>query len=184
MSNEIWKPCPFAEATYLVSNHGNIMRIEHYIKFENFKFRNITKKIEGYTAKLTPNRRGYVRTRLNVGNSIRISRPVHRLVALAFIPNPYNKPTVNHIDGNKSNNHVSNLEWATQSEQNMHAIHVLKLYKPPLSIRKISIEDAEKVYVSKEDKRILAKRYGVHVDTIENIRKGRRKDLMQYFKSA
>jgi HNH endonuclease len=50
------------------------------------------------------------------------TQSIHRLVATQFIPNPLDKKCVNHIDGNKLNNHVENLEWATHSENNSHAI--------------------------------------------------------------
>lgn len=63
---------------------------------------------------------GYPRVRLFNGNCpIRVS--VHRLVASAFIPNPKNLPMVNHIDGNKDNNSVNNLEWCTASENIQHS---------------------------------------------------------------
>lgn len=64
----------------------------------------------------TLNNRGY----FSVGIK-RKTYMVHRLVAIAFIHNPNNKPFVNHLDGNKLNNHMSNLEWCTTQENNLHA---------------------------------------------------------------
>lgn len=71
------------------------------------------------------NRTGYIRAILFDGNGGKKRYFVHRLVAQAFIPNPENKPQVNHIDGDKTNNCVENLEWATRSENMRHAFDVL-----------------------------------------------------------
>jgi hypothetical protein len=79
--------------------------------------------ISGYNGKPLSqhvDKKGYCRVTLkSVG-----TRLVHRLVAEAFIPNPDNLPQVNHLDGNKSNNHVSNLEWATGKKNVEHSVKI------------------------------------------------------------
>jgi len=72
-------------------------------------------------------RYGYWRVNVTI-NGKSYQKPVHRLIATAFIPNPDNKPQVNHIDGNKQNNSVENLEWVTNSENRKHAV-ANKLHK-------------------------------------------------------
>lgn len=67
------------------------------------------------------NEDGYLKTTLRDTDNKRKGLYIHRLLALTFIPNPENKDTVNHIDGDKLNNTLSNLEWATRSEQVQHA---------------------------------------------------------------
>ena len=58
------------------------------------------------------------------GAKIRKNQFIHRLLAQAFIPNPENKAHVNHIDGNKTNNNLSNLEWTTEKENSQHAVDI------------------------------------------------------------
>ena len=89
----------------------------NYMVNENGQIKSI-KKDKILTPKL--NHDGYLRIQLWKNNK-NVYVAIHRLVAEAFINNPYNKPFINHIDGNKSNNNVSNLEWCTQKENIRHA---------------------------------------------------------------
>ena len=94
---------------------------------------------KGRPLKYSINYRGYCIINF-YENHVRTGFGIHTLVAENFIPNPENKPTVNHIDGNKQNNNVENLEWATYEEQMYHAMHVLGFipnkdkYKPVVGI--------------------------------------------------
>lgn len=103
---------------------------------------------------------------------------VHRLVAEAFIPNPYNKPEVNHIDGNKTNNYVTNLEWCTSKENIAHAVDSGLLVgrrgvdncNAKLTLEQVKeIKRLYKPYSREFGTRALAKKYGVHHMQISRI---------------
>jgi hypothetical protein len=79
--------------------------------------------------------RGYFRVGLCADGRPRFREFVHRLVALAFVPNPEGKPCINHIDGNSRNNAGINLEWCTYSENSSHAYR-MGLTNPILNLRK------------------------------------------------
>jgi hypothetical protein len=117
---------------------------------------------------------GYLNVKLRKNGKITTYR-VHRLVARAFIPNSDNKPCVNHLDGNKLNNNIENLEWCTYSRNTRHAIERLGA-KMGSSSSKIEVKNKistslRKFYDNKNDGEKC--KYG-HEYTAENLLK--RKD--------
>ena len=108
MIEEIWKPIEWTEGGYEVSNLGRVRSMKQYY---------------GVIARIMPattQKKGYKAVMFHINGKAKCAK-VHRLVAEAFIPNPDNLPEVNHKDGNKGNNHVSNLEWCTRSHNVKHS---------------------------------------------------------------
>ena len=119
---------------------------------------------------------GYARVVLcNDGTKRNI--PVHRIVAEAFIPNPENKPQVNHKDGNKLNNDVSNLEWCTASENVQHSFDVLGHERQNGGMNKLSQEQVEFLRIKAANGELttyteFAKMFNVSERTIANAVRG------------
>lgn len=111
-----WRPVLGYEDRYIVSSTGEVRSLDVKLGSRNGSYR-IKKGKKIGTRK---NNAGYWTVSL-CRDSTAYQTTVHRVVASAFISNPYNKPQVNHIDGNKNNNHVSNLEWVTDNENKIHS---------------------------------------------------------------
>ena len=159
----MWKSVRGYEGLYEVSNLGRVRSLKRATT-------------SGVVLKQAM-KRGYMHVCLSKENRPS-TKSVHRLVAEAFIANPMDKPVVNHLDGDKTNNAVSNLEWATYSENELHSYIVLGKKpnrpwngKPRKFARKLSYADATAIIESKRPSRELAAEYGVSKTTILNIRK-------------
>jgi hypothetical protein len=154
-----WREVAGSNGDYFVSDSGDVK------SFKAKRPRVLKKRIS---------RDGYVWYVLQINGEPKTSR-ANRLVAEAFIPNPENKNTVNHKDGNKLSNCVSNLEWATRSEQMKHAYaHHLKspvrgILQGNHVLSEDEVREIRNIYKS-HDKAFgmipLAKRFNVSISTI------------------
>ncbi|MGG2111786.1 NUMOD4 motif-containing HNH endonuclease [Lysinibacillus pakistanensis] len=172
LTMEQWKAIVEFEGFYEVSNLGRVRSLDRVTKSGQLR--------KGkYINSSYINKCGYKEVRLYVDGK-QYTKLVHRLIAMAFIPNPFNLGTVNHIDGVKTNNDISNLEWCTQEDNNTHAWRTGLI---PSSINngennrnaKLTLENIKEIretYVpySKEfGAKQLAKRFGITSKTVGRI---------------
>ena len=172
-NEEEWRDVVGYEGLYQVSELGNIRSLPRLAMRSNGKPLTINGKI------LSPGTdpKGYLRACLGKHNTMK----VHRLVAAAFIPNPLNLPEVNHIDGNKQNNSIENLEWVSHADNVKHAVSIGK-YSTRNS--KISYDDVRAIkaeYVRSSQAHgtsALAKKYGVTSPYIWRIIHGKKRQTI------
>lgn len=119
---EIWKPIVGYEEYYEVSNLGRVRTIPRIVPTNNGGYITIGQFIKSPM----PHYKGYLQVRLKVNNCPKTFF-VHRLVAEAFISNPYGYKYINHIDENKTNNIVTNLEWCTAQQNNLHGSRLSRI---------------------------------------------------------
>ena len=157
MLEEIWKDIEGYEGLYQVSSWGRVKNSR-----------------TGRVLKSGKDMYGYLFVNL-YKNGKRTNYKVHRLVAQAFIPNPQNKPQVNHIDEDKENNYVENLEWSTAKENNNHGEHNSRVAKAN-SIPIICVETGVE-YISATD---CAIQMGLYQQNINKVLKGKYKTTGGY----
>lgn len=122
MAQVNWKDIEEYNGLYEISSNGVVRSCNRIIQRTYKSGKVVVQPLIGHNIKLSKNiKTGYLECNL-CKDGLTHTKAVHRLVAETFIPNPDNKPQVNHKDGNKLNNNVDNLEWCTAAENVRHAI--------------------------------------------------------------
>ena len=150
---ELWQPVPGYEGRYNCSSCGLVRGPKGLVKPK-------------------PTNNGYLRTEL-WSQGERWRPTLHRLVATLFVPNPENKPQVNHLDGNKTNNKAENLEWCTPSENIIHAVKLHQRYGENSTAPKLTQDEvtAIRVLLSKGIPGTwIAEVFGITNAQVSNIR--------------
>lgn len=165
IQQEIWKPIQGYEGIYEISSLGRVKTLERRDCRGQYR-----KSILLKAASV----RGYLQIQLWNNRMSRIYK-IHRLVAQVFIPNPENKPQVNHKNGVKTDNNVENLEWCTSLENIHHAqrIGIRDVVGAGNPAAKLKNNEVIEIFLSKSNQRKLAEKYNISLSTVETI-KGRK----------
>lgn len=117
------------------------------------------------------NQKGYIQHCISIKGKRKIIFP-HRIVAELFVENPENKPFVNHIDGDKQNNNYTNLEWCTNSENILHAIHVLNMDFAGKNRKTVKCLETEEIYSSTLE---VERKLGINNSLVSAVCNGKKK---------
>lgn len=179
---EVWKDIKHFEGLYQVSNLGNVKRLSRIINYCTGRSEVLKERLLKPALRSNDNRRRYYFF-VASKNGKRYNLPVHREVAKSFIPNPDNKPEVNHIDGNKLNNHVENLEWVTGEENIRHALkHGLhKRGKNHYKSRPVLMINKKGKIVKEFDCMMDVKKFGFSQGNVGMCCKGKRNVHKNYY---
>ena len=166
MSGEIWHPVPISDfaSSYEVSNTGKLRSIDRGTRTKG----GAIQQRRGRELKLLTNKKGYTYVYLRASPLYK-NVTVHRLMALAFIPNPSNLPEVNHIDTIKSNCSEGNLEWIGRLGNHSHAV---KSGIKMACVRKLSDDEVAAIiarHQAGECQPNLATEYNVNQSTISRL---------------
>jgi hypothetical protein len=174
---EVWKDIKDYEGIYQVSNFGNVKSLDREVAPNN----RVPYWRKGKICKQSKSNLGYMTVGFTV-NNVKLNKYVHRLVAETFITNWSNHPQVNHIDCDKTNNRMYNLEWCTNSQNQIHAtkngLNKLHLHRVAYSgeengrslLTKQQVLEIKQKYIPyKYSAKKLAKEYNVSVSCITHI---------------
>lgn len=183
---EKWKDIKGYEGQYQVSNFGRVKSMARSIPMTRKGKVHIV-KLKEKVMKLSRNNNKdntylFVYLHDKSGTNIKEKHYIHRLVAQNFLINLQNHPTVNHKDGIKGNNHLSNLEFASYSDNMQHAVDT--------KLRKTKLSDDAAIYILENFNKLgakhLANKYDVHIATIYYVRNGtlKKKATAKYFEQT
>lgn len=142
---EIWKDIPGFEGLYQASNFGRVKSLERVVRRKDAHGGYTCFRYKEKILSACKNSSGYMVVPLGKRHK---TVSVHRLVALTFIPNPFCKEQVNHINGDRSDNKVENLEWCTNRENQRHAVDILKTHENLPQCRPVRCVETGEVFRS------------------------------------